>query len=609
MAIFDRNEVTNAGLTLFARANSGEIKVELTKIVTSSASLDSLSDDDLRALTALTDIEQSKVPDRVFIEINENNTPVVYARAALNNSQVTTAYNIYAYGLYATNPDDTSQEILVAVSANKIGEPPLNMPAMSDIYGIGVTPKFAIPIGRMDSITIVFNPDGAVNQDDLEDLRRQLQNTNFPNDVWINKESTQTVQNGAANYPYISINQALAAYENKSGIRFRIAPGVYNENIVIDGEHNWFFDGAGAIGGAIVAITGSLDISSTSDNLGFDSINFSGQVTNNSAVGNIFIDNCHFDSLTNGTSSAGLCLFDQCSFENDVQIYGNAKITFRLTDFGESGRLYMRNTGPIVEANECSRVALNHLAGRYISSGNTQHKPFAGGNAIASSAQGLGNELVLLSGTTGQTDGTFAGISQLTTDGYYVLANFVHSRADSFRGIRLTAGLLVDDIYDTNTYSSIAPTSGLLKETLRLLDAQIVSSNATLNQILTNTQTILTRVNSIETNVNTLVTNSNRGAVRQIIRYEPTSSSAVTYTPAFANVSKVSYNTNLYATCAVSTYNSGGGVTIGGYAFGPQVQALNSNSVTILAGVAYGVGSSANNRYYYGGVVEFTEYY
>lgn len=617
MASFTRNIVTNAGLRLFARADAGEVQVTFKRIVTSSFDYDAETDEELMALMTMDGIQQTKVPDSVTSQVDEDTgVNMVYARALIPNNTVTVPYNLHAYGLYADNPDDPgveSSEILVMISAKTIGTDPIYIPSFTTDYGLAVQPKFVIPLHRTENINFTVDPAGSVTQEDLESLRQLIISSNFPNKVWINNKSTLSIANGSVNFPYKSINAALAEHEGDQPIEFIIAAGNYNENITINNNHSFFLNGVGAIGDQLVEISGAVDITSTSDNIGLANINFTGQLTCNSAAGGLYADNCHFDSFTSGTSAGGQMIFDYCSFENDIQLYGNPHIMCRLTNFGNNGILYMRASGMILETNECINVALNHQAGRYLCTGNTQFKQYGAGYAISSSASGANNPLLLYSGTTAQFDGSFARVNQMDSGCYYVIGSFIHSSVpgfDTFNGTRLSVGLQVGDIIDNNTYSGISPTSGLVKETLQLLDAQVASNNATLQQILTNTNTILTRVNTINTNVNTLLNNQTSSPVRRIARFTPTNQNGTNFGIAFTDLSKVSYTVNYGITSYMRDASNASGTFIRGTMYATRVSSISQTSVTINAG--YGI-------YYQSGqingivdnlsTVEFIEYY
>lgn len=609
MADFTRNVVTDVGLNLFAKADAGIVTVKFTRIVTSSHNYDDTAD--LKTLTTIEDIQQTKVPDAVTAETDpDTGGNIVYARALIPNTDVTTGYDLYAYGLFADNPDNpgvVEDEILVMISATAIGTAPLSIPAYTNNNGLAVQPKFVIALTTADNIELNINPAGSVTQEDLENLRKLVIGSNFPNKVWINNQSDVTLANGSVNFPYKSINAAIAANSGTSNVEFIIAAGLYNESLTITNQHYWLFSGIGAIGGQLVTITGDIDITDTSDHIGIDSINFTGEFTSNSTSGFIYTDNCHYASFTTGTASAGQLVLDYCSFDNDIQIYGTPSIIFRLTDFRNSGILYMRNSGQEIELNSCFNAAVVHQAGRLFVTGDTQFKKYATGYAINSTATGANNPLLLFNGTTAQPDGSFASINQTASDGYYVIGSFIHSPVmgfDTFAGIRVKVGEQISDIIDNNTYTSISPVSGYLKETLQLFDAQVSSNNTTLNQILTNTNTILTRVNTINTNVNTLL-NKDYGAVRQVVRVSPSSTSASTFNVNFVNVAKVSWVAVPLAFNTVRTFARDFGTAVEGEGFAPTVLGISSTNVTVSAGYTTYNGIIRN----VGGTIIFTEYY
>lgn len=598
MASYTNNHVTNSGLNIFARADSGEFQVEFTRVVTSSQDISGLATTEIEALTDLENIQQSKQPDAITVDTDpNNNSPIIYVRALITNGALTTSYTIHTCGLYAKNPDDATGEtdILVVVSGNA-DDSPIVFPAASTGALIGFDPKIAIPIARTASIDFTVDPSGSVTQEDLERLKNLLIGTNYPNKVWINPENNTEVQNGSASFPYKTIDAALVARTGNSRTEFLIAPGEYTISTDFDNMQNIYLHGIGAIGGQIVTISGDINIPDTASNIGISDIEFTESLTINSSAGNIFIDNCRYESFTTGTLTSGNIIVERSFFENSVSLYGNPKILFRNCDFGSTGILFMRNTGMTVEVNDCARCALNHQVGRFISTGNTRFKQYGAGYAIYSTASGLGNELILHSGSTAQDDGTYAKIEILNPDIYYVISKFDHasdldSNPDSIVGNRVRLGLQVADLVDDNTYTGFENTTGYLKETLRLFDLALVSSNETLNQVLNTVLDIQATVNNINSNVANLVTRFSSGMVRSVMRLTVGGNNGTT-SASFASVAKVAVvNGGTERYCTV-----GGGLNavVSGFVTGGLITSISTTSVAFQGGNFGTTGSNPN---------------
>lgn len=537
---YTKKVLTNQGLALIASADAGLSTIRFTKVVLSSQDLSAVSEDDLKAYTELTNIELEKSPPDALTVGTENDGPVIYIRALFSNQGITSPVTVNTIGLYAT---DETNEILIAISANEDSNP-IVLPIPSTGANTAFDPKLAIPISRLSSIDWTVNPAGSISQEDLENLRNLIINTNYPNKVYINNRNNGEVQNGSAIFPYKTISAALLAHSiNPNLTEFIIAPGTYSDNITLTGIENIYLHGEGAIGAQQVRITGGVLLSETCKNIGISDIFFTDNFSSNSEDGGIYLDNCRFNSFTCGTAATGNIVADFCEFENNVNIYGNPSVLFRGCDFGTTGVLFMRNTGETVECNECRRVALNHLAGRYISTGNTQYKKYAGGAGISSTAAGLGNELVLFSGTTAQEDGTFARISILDSSCYYIIGNFIHDfdGNDNLNGNRVLVGPQVADIIDDNEYGGFTNTTKLLKDTLKLFDTAFLTNQDILEAVKEDTSLILSVVNNINSNLSNLIGVIGNGFIRNIVRVSLSTSNVGNSTIAvnFVDPSKV----------------------------------------------------------------------
>lgn len=475
MATFNPSVITTQGLELLANSIAGA-SVVFTNIKTSSYQYPAGTD--LTALTDLQDIKQT-------VEAEEVQRPIpttVTVRSSIANTELTTGYYVWAIGLYAQG---ASGEILFAVATATAADffPP-NTAGISSIV-----PTFNFTVDNAANITLQVNQAGVATLKDIEELRSIIEIATEPGArIFVNNTSTKDTENGSFSYPFKTITAAIDYAKTLAVVvEIDIAPGTYTEDEELSGlTNNILLHGSGAIGQRLTTITGNVTINEDSIAVGLANINFGGELNINSKNGPVYIDNCHFVAFTTNSTTRGLIILDYCDFDSNVQLYGLANIKFRTCDFGETGIIYMRgagadSTGFVVSCTGCENVALNKLAGQYRSLGETHYKQFAAGYAINDSSAGVGNELLLFSGTTlqetQQANGTYyAVINQSDPNGRYIIANFVREpNIDTFRGTRIDGGLHINDIFDHNSYNNITVPANTrtLDETLLALDEAI----------------------------------------------------------------------------------------------------------------------------------------
>lgn len=323
----------------------------------------------------------------------------------------------------------------------------------------------------------------------IQELQRKFDNYGAASTVYVDIKSEATTEDGSIFAPFKSIQAALDAITDDAVIN--ISPDVYAENVTCSSNHHIMLQGAGAIGQRMTSVTGSMTVDEASEGVGMSGINFSDGLYMNSTDGGLYFDNCHFSTFVCGQTSSGTIVMDFCEFDADMQAYGTANMLFRNTDFGTgTGVLFARGngltaTGPTIQLDSCLNVALNHMLGAIIVSGNTRFKKYAANYCINSTAEGIANPLLLWSGTTAQEDGTFGVINQGLQGGYYAIGNFIHALSgDTFNGTRLNVGMQANDIYDTNDYSGteLTPAGNFVSDTLQAL-ANLANEGADLETL------------------------------------------------------------------------------------------------------------------------------
>lgn len=323
----------------------------------------------------------------------------------------------------------------------------------------------------------------------IQELQQKFDNYGAASTVYVDIKSEATTEDGSIFAPFKSIQAALDSITDDAVIN--ISPDVYAEDVTCSSNNHIMLQGSGAIGQRMTSVTGSMTVDEASEGVGMSGINFSDGLYMNSTDGGLYFDNCHFSTFVCGQTSSGTIVMDFCEFEADMQAYGTANMLFRNTDFGTgNGVLFARGngltaTGPTIQLDSCLNVALNHILGAIIVSGNTRFKKYAANYCINSTAEGIANPLLLWSGTTAQEDGTFGVINQGLQGGYYAIGNFIHALSgDTFNGTRLNVGMQANDIYDTNDYSGteLTPDGNFVSDTLQAL-ANLANEGADLETL------------------------------------------------------------------------------------------------------------------------------
>jgi hypothetical protein len=156
--------ITNVGQSLMAKMMQGRGKVDFTAIKLSSQTY---TEEQLAGLTSLANIKQTAPITKKTVV----NTTAIQIEGAIDNTALTTGYNIQTIGLFATDPDDG--EILYAVArATTAGY----MPPYNGITVSGGYFKFVVTVGAANQVTVTVDPAGYASIGDVQALQKEVDN-------------------------------------------------------------------------------------------------------------------------------------------------------------------------------------------------------------------------------------------------------------------------------------------------------------------------------------------------------------------------------------------------------------------------------------------------
>ena len=156
--------ITNKGQALMAKLMQGTGFCTFTNIKLSSTAY---SESQIPALTALGGVKQTTPITRKTVL----NTTSIMIEGALDNTELTTGYNIQTIGIFANDPDEG--EILYAVAR---ATTPGYMPPYNGITVSGATFKFVITVGNANNVTITLDPAGYASLADVQELHSEIAN-------------------------------------------------------------------------------------------------------------------------------------------------------------------------------------------------------------------------------------------------------------------------------------------------------------------------------------------------------------------------------------------------------------------------------------------------
>lgn len=154
--------ITNKGQALMAKLMQGTGTCDFTNIRLSSQVY---TDAQIANLTSLANVKQTAPVTKKTVV---NNTSI-QIEGAVDNTQLSTGYNINTIGIYATDPDDG--EILYA-AARAIT--PGFMPPYNGITVSGGVFKFVVTVGASSQVTLTVDPAGYASIADIQTLEAEI---------------------------------------------------------------------------------------------------------------------------------------------------------------------------------------------------------------------------------------------------------------------------------------------------------------------------------------------------------------------------------------------------------------------------------------------------
>lgn len=162
MAQFRTMILTDRGRDLVAKIVAGSSGVTFTKV---SLSSQSYTDDDIPALTGMSNVKQSVQVSRV----TKLSTAAVKIEAAIDNLSVTQGYTLASIGLYATDPD--LGEILYGVSGADVAG---YVPAYNGVTVSGIYVNLTTSVNNADNVSLEVNPAATATIADIMELQEQI---------------------------------------------------------------------------------------------------------------------------------------------------------------------------------------------------------------------------------------------------------------------------------------------------------------------------------------------------------------------------------------------------------------------------------------------------
>lgn len=154
--------ITNKGQALMAKLMQGTGVADFTAIKLSSQTYTAAQ---LATLTSLSNVKQTAPVTKKTVV----NSTSIQIEGAVDNTNLSTGYNIQTIGLYAIDPDDG--EILYAVArATTAGYmPPYNGVTVSGGYF-----KFVVTVGNASQVTLTVDPAGYASIGDVQALEAEI---------------------------------------------------------------------------------------------------------------------------------------------------------------------------------------------------------------------------------------------------------------------------------------------------------------------------------------------------------------------------------------------------------------------------------------------------
>lgn len=165
MAEFNKLTITNKGQALMSKIIAGSGNIEFTKV---SASSNIYTESQILALTSLANVKQTVAISR----ITRINNVSVQIEAAMENSKLTSGYNMNSIGLYAKDPDDG--EILYAVASVATSDKGAYMPPFNGLTASGAYFKLTTTVSNSDNVSLKVDQAAVATIGDITDLQNQI---------------------------------------------------------------------------------------------------------------------------------------------------------------------------------------------------------------------------------------------------------------------------------------------------------------------------------------------------------------------------------------------------------------------------------------------------
>ena len=169
MSKYNKTILTNAGLDLAAKANSGKAKFTITRAATSTEKLVSKSISELQKLTTLPSLMQYGEINNVA-DSAQDRSIVIGTELVFNNKDLTTSYNVNTIGLFAKE-DGSNKEILYALTT---AAEPETMPDFKDKVLFKFNMTMFVVVGQTDNVSVNVTDNGVVTQQQLSDIVAKL---------------------------------------------------------------------------------------------------------------------------------------------------------------------------------------------------------------------------------------------------------------------------------------------------------------------------------------------------------------------------------------------------------------------------------------------------
>lgn len=165
MAEFNKLTITNKGQALMAKLIAGKTTVEFTKV---SSSTNVYTEAQILALTSLANIKQTVK----ISKITRINNVAVQIEAAMENSNLTSGYNMNSIGLYAKDPDEG--EILYAVASVTTTDKGAYMPPFNGLSVSGAFLKLTTTVSNSNNVSLTVDQAATATVGDIVDLQKQI---------------------------------------------------------------------------------------------------------------------------------------------------------------------------------------------------------------------------------------------------------------------------------------------------------------------------------------------------------------------------------------------------------------------------------------------------